>query len=194
MSKETAPQSPEQRPGGQHEAVGNTLGERLKEDRERAAEKKGEIDNERAAEQARAEARELAISGEERSTAEQANDTPAPVHQGAPSKVALEESFNDTMKQVRSEMRAPSRAFSKVIHAKPVEKASEVAGATVARPNALLAGGIGAFVLTLAVYIIARHFGYPLSGFESIGAFILGWIVGMLIDYVRVLATGGRAR
>lgn len=194
MNNEKAPQGPEQRPGEHNEQLGNELREQLQESREREA-KSNERNAERAAEVARADARETAISGTEQNIAElQQPASQETNHRGAPSKAMLDESFNDTMTQIRGEMGAPSRTFSKVIHAKPVEKTSEVVGSTVARPNALLAGGIGAFALTLAVYLIARHFGYPLSGFESIGAFILGWLVGMIIDYVRVTLSGRRTR
>lgn len=98
--------------------------------------------------------------------------------------------FNKQMKQIRSEMSPVGRTFSKFIHAKPVEKASEAIGSTVARPNAILAGSAAAFLLTAALYTWARYVGYPLSGFETIGAFILGWLVGIIIDFSRIMITG----
>lgn len=99
-------------------------------------------------------------------------------------------SFKATMKEVQSQMSAPSKAFSKVIHNKVVEKVSEGVGTTIARPNALLAGALSAFVLTLTIYLIAKELGYPLSGFESIGAFILGWLIGITYDFLKVMVTG----
>lgn len=109
---------------------------------------------------------------------------------GPISKAKRDESYNATMSEVRQQMSAPSRAFSKVIHNKAVEKVSEVAGSTVARPNAILSAAIFAFILTLAVYLIAKNAGYRLSGFESIGAFLLGWAVGILYDFLKVMVTG----
>ena len=94
------------------------------------------------------------------------------------------------MSRVQAELTPSSRAFSKIIHAKPVEKTSEVVGSTIARPNAILSGAIVAFVLVLAVYLLAKNFGYVLSGFETIGAFIVGWVLGVLYDYFRVMITG----
>lgn len=87
-------------------------------------------------------------------------------------------------------MPAPQRTFSKFIHNPAVEKASEVMGSTVARPNSILSGAIVAFFAVLAVYLIAKHYGYVLSGFETIGAFIVGWLVGALYDFFRVMITG----
>lgn len=98
--------------------------------------------------------------------------------------------FKKTMKEARGYMSAPSRAFSSVIHNKAVEKTSEVVGSTVARPNAILFGSLTAFMFTLAIYLFARHYGYPLSGAETIAAFLLGWTVGLLFDYLRVMVTG----
>jgi hypothetical protein len=94
------------------------------------------------------------------------------------------------MREVRSHMSAPSRAFSKVIHNPAVEKTSDALGNTVARPNAILSGSLFAFLFTLAVYLIARYSGYPLSGTETIASFILGWVLGLIYDYVRLLVLG----
>ena len=80
-----------------------------------------------------------------------------------------------------------------MIHHKAVEQTSELLGSTIARPNAILAGAIGAFVITLAIYLIAKNFGYRLSGSESIAGFVVGWIIGLLFDYFRVMITGKRS-
>ena len=101
-------------------------------------------------------------------------------------------SFKRTMQHVQSEMGAPSRTFSKLIHLKPIEKTSEVVGATIARPDAILSGAVGGFIFTLTIYLVARHYGYPLSGFESIAGFLVGWAVGLLFDYLKVMVTGKR--
>jgi len=45
----------------------------------------------------------------------------------------------------------------------------------------------------LIIYLFARHYGYPLSGSETIAAFILGWVMGLLFDYLRVMITGKKA-
>jgi hypothetical protein len=105
-------------------------------------------------------------------------------------KAEREASFNATMQEVRTHMTPASRAFSKVIHNKAVEKISDVASSTIARPNAILSGAIFAFGLTLGVYLVAKNMGYPLSGFESIGAFAIGWLLGVVYDFLKVMVTG----
>lgn len=105
-------------------------------------------------------------------------------------KAERDASFTATMQEVRTHMSPASRTFSKVIHNKTVEQISEVAGNTIARPNAILSGAILAFVLTLGVYLIAKNLGYPLSGFETIAAFALGWLLGITYDFLKVMITG----
>ena len=96
-------------------------------------------------------------------------------------------SFEKTMVEVRQHLSSPSRTFSKVIHNKTVERISDSVGSTIARPNAILSGSVFAFIFTLVVYLIANRNGYALSGSETIASFALGWIVGLIVDYVRIL-------
>src|SRR5664279_595347 len=175
------PEALEQAGLEQHEKLRNQL------------EKAGELANEDL-ENARHEALEHAQSVEkEKSKEDDRRVSPAERRKDGPiSKSAREASYNATMNQVRGELSAPSRVFSKVIHNKAIEATSDALGNTVARPNAILSGAIVAFTLTLAVYLTAKYYGYPLSGFESIGSFIAGWIVGLLFDYFRVMVTGKR--
>ena len=111
-------------------------------------------------------------------------------HQGAPSKKQLRESFSAEMKGVQAEMGTSSRLFSKLLHNPAVEKTTDVIGSTLARPNAMLSGSIAAFISITVLYFIAQHYGYRLSGFETIGAFIAGWIAGILYDYFSTLFRG----
>ena len=171
------------------EKAGAERREALKERMERAGEQSHENVDE-----ARREALERAQSVEkvEKRAAER---QPSPAERRAEHRITKADrdaSFNSTMQEVRTHMSAPSRSFSKVIHNKTVEKVSEAAGSTIARPNAILSGSILAFVVTLGVYLIAKNMGYPLSGFETIGAFALGWALGIVFDFLRVMVTGRR--
>lgn len=142
--------------------------------------------------EARHEALERAQSHEKESKKHENErlESPAERRRGPISKRERDASFQTTMHEVQSQMSAPSRLFSKFIHNKSIERTSEVVGATVARPNAILSGAIFAFVLTLSVYIVAKNLGYPLSGFETIASFIIGWALGVTYDFVKVMVTG----
>lgn len=172
-----------------HEALdefGQEQSERLRAHYEQAGEKS--LEHKKDSDNAKHEAIEAAISHEKPAQHERHISSPA-VRRGS-IKSERTASYKRTMTQVQSEMSAPSRAFSKVIHTKVIEKTSDAAASTVARPNAILAGAIFAFIFTLATYLIAKQYGYQLSGFETIGSFVLGWVVGLLFDYFRIMITG----
>lgn len=178
--------SPEQR--ASLESAGEQHVERLREDLERGVEQSPE----QSTESARHEALEQASPIEQEQYPNEKEEAPvAPVERsGQITRHEADASFNQTMQQVQAELPVPSRTFSKVIHNKGVERASEVVGSTIARPNAILFGALFAFLVTLVVYLVAKNLGYVLSGFETIGAFVLGWIIGVVFDFFRVMVTG----
>jgi hypothetical protein len=112
---------------------------------------------------------------------------------GPISKPEREASYKRTMKQVQSELSTPSRTFSKLIHNKTVEKTSDAIGGTIARPNAILSGAFFAFGFSLILLLTARYYGYPLSGTETIAGFLVGWAIGTLFDYLRLMITGKKS-
>lgn len=109
---------------------------------------------------------------------------------GKISKKQKDITYKKTLKTIQSDLPLASRSFSKLIHNKAVEKVSDVVGSTVARPNAILAGSAFAFVFTLIIFLIARYYGYPLSGTETIAGFVVGWATGILFDYLRLMISG----
>lgn len=176
------------------EVLDRQANERSKQLREQV-ERRAEASREKApdAHKAEKEAHEAArVAEKERKDKEK--HTPAPAERRKErlvrNKRTLDASFNREMKEVRSHMSAPSRAFSKVIHNKAIDRTSEAIGNTVARPNAIMSGSLAALILTAGLYTWAKNNGYPLSGFETIGAFIIGWLVGIIIDFVRITITG----
>lgn len=105
-------------------------------------------------------------------------------------KKMLNESYAKTLSSAQEELKPGERIFSKIIHNKPTEAISGLIGSTIARPNAILSGAVTSFVLTLSIYAVAKTIGYKLSGFEPILAFILGWIIGIIYDYFRMMISG----
>jgi hypothetical protein len=181
---------PERERGNQEdlERTSRERGDNLKNEREKNAERaegasleQARTDIEKAVEVKKPKAEKEAAPVEKR------RDTPAK------RRADRKASYKKTMKETQAHMKPAERTFSKVIHNPAVEKTSEAVGATVARPNAILAGSLTAFLLTLGIYVFAKHYVYPLIGFETIAAFILGWVIGILFDYLRVMITGKRA-
>jgi len=106
-------------------------------------------------------------------------------------KKQLDASFKSQMTNVHHELSATGRLTSKIIHAKPVEKTSDFVSSTLTRPNAMLSGSIAAFLGITILYFVSKYFGFRLSGSETIVAFAIGWILGILYDYFSVMVRGG---
>ncbi len=127
-------------------------------------------------------------AGKERRSGGEPTATPAVIRKIT--KREKERVYKQTLTRVQSEMSTPARTFSKLIHAPVVEKTSEVIGSTAARPNALLMGSVMALALLSVVYAVGQTYGYRLSGFEMIAAYGIGYVSGLFIDYVKIMATG----
>lgn len=165
--------------------------ERVPEILDRKAEKIGESpeEAEKNINKAREEVDKEAIPGREVSSGE---NKPKGEGVTATPHRSRKESYDHTMKVVRNELSAPSRAFSKVIHSPVVERTSEIVGNTVARPNAILSGSLFAGLSVLGLYLIARHYGFALQGSETIITFAIGWAAGIIFDLLRGMITGKR--
>lgn len=189
-------QNPEQLRGGGESTVEaqNAAAERSKEllknaelSVERSPEQRAET-----AERARAEANEALLRKERGGAEKRSGGEPTAAGVRRVTKKEKKEAYQQTMRVIQGQMGAPSRTFSKVIHNPVVEKTSDAIGKTVARPNAIFAGSLTALIAVVTINLIARTFGYTLSGSEAIITFILGWVLGLIYDYFRVMATGKR--
>jgi hypothetical protein len=102
----------------------------------------------------------------------------------------LDKSYKRTIKQAQNSLNPTEKVFSKIIHNDVIDRASDIIGNTILKPNPILFGSFSAFIITLLTYLIAKSLGYQLSGFESIFAFAAGWIIGILFDYLKIIITG----
>lgn len=109
---------------------------------------------------------------------------------GVINKDQVKKSYKKTLSRTQSELNYPNRLFSKFIHNSFIESTSDLVAITISRPNAFLFGSITAFLATLTAYITSKTIGYDLSGSETIFAFAIGWIIGNLFDYFKLLFTG----
>lgn len=166
--------------------------EKILESIENKAERSGESSRE-SIDKSRERANELAHEADKHNReADQPNAEKAESAPDINPRAKRKEAYEHTMSEMRSSLSPARRAFSNVIHNPVVENVSEVAGKTVARPNAILGGSMMAFFVVLIVFLVARQYGYPLSGSETILAFGVGWVLGIVFDYLRVMITGRR--
>jgi hypothetical protein len=99
-------------------------------------------------------------------------------------------SYKKAIEQLQNELPILNRLFSKIIHTPIIEEVTDFICYTILRPNAILCGSILALLVTILNYILINQYGYVLSGYEPIIAFGLGWLIGMILDYLKIIVTG----
>lgn len=159
--------------------------EKLKQQMENAGEKSPDRTGEKVDAGKEVEAAFSKEAGRERKSGGEPSGSPRSMSRVT--KAQKKSKYKQTMKQTQSHLSAPSKAFSKAIHNPTVEKTSDAVGATIARPNAILFASVSAFILVGLLYLVAKYYGYQLSGFETMAAFIIGWILGLLFDYTSLM-------
>lgn len=100
--------------------------------------------------------------------------------------------FARTMAQARTHMNPLQQLWSKLIHLRLLEISAASLGASVARPLALICGAIGSIITVLLTYGIAKALGYTLSGFEGATGFFFGWTIGIIIEFIKAMVSGGK--
>lgn len=190
MSRELAPTEPQgyvETPREGHERLQERV-ERHGQSPERYNEKEAH----QAAENARREAIKESILSKEQGREKRTHQAHRHNSSHGMSREDRNASFDQTMEQARKEMPRAFRPLSKFIHNPVIEQVSEFLGKTIFRPNAILAGGLTAFVVVLALYFYAKYAGFTLQGSETIVAFGIGWLFGLLFDLFKVIFTGKR--
>lgn len=91
--------------------------------------------------------------------------------------------YQQTLRVIQSGLPALSRGFSRVIHQPAVERLSELGEKTIARPSGLLGGGLAATLGLAIMLFYARRNGFALSGSELALFLIVGWSLGLLVEF-----------
>ena len=163
--------------------LSSELHQTLSKEREVAQEKlqDNEADQSHRKREAEQQVAELAKTKEDHQKHE---TTETKQHDMPKSRTDKEYGFRATMHTVQKDMSSPERQFSKFIHRPIVEKASEVAGKTVARPSGIAGASIAAFVGILMIYGIAKYVGFTLSGSEMPILLAIGFIIGLIGEWL----------
>jgi len=99
-------------------------------------------------------------------------------------KKAKEETYKSTLKNVQSKMSSPAKTFSQIIHNPVVDKVSETAGKTIARPSGIIGGSLAVIIGLAIAYYSAQSAGFELSGSEFILLLAGGFLIGVFIEIV----------
>jgi hypothetical protein len=154
----------------------NSLGRERLESLRHQPEQSGETAEERAD-----AAREVIKNAEDKAEPE---PEPAPKPSTAHHILKLDHrsNFDHTIRSVQRRLSPASRTFSRVIHAPAVERTSEVLEKTIARPSVLTGSAWTALLVGAIFYLTAYHFGYMLSGSELLFSFVVGALIGILLE------------
>lgn len=90
------------------------------------------------------------------------------------------DAYDRMLKKVQRNLRPTEKAFSKVIHKPVVETASNIGGATIARPSGILGGGIAALVGSSLVFFMSKRYGFEYSSAVFFLMFIAGFGAGII--------------
>lgn len=92
------------------------------------------------------------------------------------------DAYMQTLSRIQKRLNPRERTFSKVIHNKTVDTISNVGAVTVARPSGILGGSICAFIGSLVLYFMSRHYGFRYNYLMLFLLFVVGFAVGGLIE------------
>lgn len=138
-------------------------------------------------EKAREKVESLSLSVEEHKAIEETNPSREgrnnPPHHYLTNKVK-NGVFHQSIENIQTHLSPTENKFSNLIHNDSVEKISEVGAKTIARPNAILGGGIIMLVGGGFSLFMSKKYGFeiPLSVFLSL--YFIGFIVAITLDVV----------
>lgn len=127
-------------------------------------------------------AEQQAISGKELNVGDKGTESSA--QSFGTSKHLKADAYKQALKRVRSGLNVPERTLSRIVHQKTVESVSNAAGKTVARPSALLGGGVGAFLGSAVLLYLSRHNGFTYNYTVLFVLFVGGFFAGALVELV----------
>lgn len=101
------------------------------------------------------------------------------------SKELLTQTYQRSLASIQNRLSRPEKTFSKTIHNPLVEKTSELASTTIARPIGILFGSIFSFIGSLGGYLVVKRLGgelpYSIFAFLFVGGFALGLLLEILL-------------
>jgi hypothetical protein len=92
------------------------------------------------------------------------------------------ETIAKTWTSIRQNLSPSQKTFSKIIHNSVISNVSEFTAKTLARPYAILSGGVVAVIGSGAYLYLTRHLGYKYNYFVPILLFAAGLAVGTIVE------------
>lgn len=150
--------------------------ERLKAAAEQAEHEHSKVEVESLSQSAETQA----VSGKEFNIGDKVKENPK--HPYGIDKSMKADAYTRSLRKIRSNLNAPERTFSKVVHAKPVEAVSNVTAKTVARPSSFLGGAVGALLGSSFLLYMSRQYGFTYNYTVFFVLFAGGFAVGLVLE------------
>jgi hypothetical protein len=99
-----------------------------------------------------------------------------------------------TWRSIRQNLSPPERRYSKIIHNPIISNVSEFTAKTLARPYAILCGGLTALIGSAIYLYFNRQFGFQYNFFVPIFLFAGGLGVGLLVEIAYIGALSRRQK
>lgn len=106
----------------------------------------------------------------------------AKMHVPLPSLEPVADKLAKKLGTIRQNLSPSEKSFSKVIHSPVVSAVSEATAKTLARPYAILSGGIVASIGSALYLYYTRHLGYQYNFFVPILLFFAGLVAGIAVE------------
>ena len=132
-------------------------------------------------------AAEKAVSAKEISIGEQHEQT----RQDSPhiaQKELKDDAYRRTLRSVRRRLNPADRALSKIVHQPVIDAVSNFAGKTVARPSAILGGGLFALAGSSLLLYMSKHYGFEYNFSIFLALFLGGFAVGLIAELLTKIA------
>jgi hypothetical protein len=131
-------------------------------------------------ESARKTIEKQAVSGESLDINHEAIEPQQPHHYVT--KQIKSETYKSTLKQVQKHLSPTEVWFSKFIHQPKIESISEIGAKIIARPTAIISGGLFALITSIIIIAVARHIGFTITPIIFIVLFAGGYILGVVLE------------
>lgn len=166
--------------------------ERLKQHQETQAERarheKSQENLAKIQEMAKAHAQEAEPQSQETAETVHADSLPGIQH------TLKQTAYERVLSKTRQKLPKPAQTFSKVVHNETVEKVSAVGASTVSRPSGVLGGSICAFIGSLIVLYMSKHYGFRYNYLLLFVLFVGGFMIGSVVELSIWLVHGRKQR
>ncbi len=92
------------------------------------------------------------------------------------------DAYKHTIRKIRSQLKAPDRVLSRIVHQPVVDAVSNATAKTVARPSGFLGGSIVAFIGSAAFLYMARRYGFTYNYAVVFMLFVGGFALGIILE------------